>query len=149
MEIAKALEPKELEAAKERQREHGKTAPGKRAITGAKLAQVIIGQTRDKVATPTKEPICAVSARMAKFMFSSAIIPSVSPSGRWKRLVTLLNGILEPSPAYFLNIAVMDLEIAAAMNCPWYLALAVSSSRLAIRTSECAESQSLLSLSMG
>ena len=48
--VARVLEPKELEAAKERQREHGKTAPGKKAITGVKFTQVIIRKTRNKMA---------------------------------------------------------------------------------------------------
>ena len=47
--IGAALEPLEQKAAKERQREHGKTAPGRKKNTGGKLPQVK-DKTRDSVA---------------------------------------------------------------------------------------------------
>jgi hypothetical protein len=48
--IEEAVRPLEKKLAKERQREHGGTAPGRKLNTGAKLAQVSRGKTRDKVA---------------------------------------------------------------------------------------------------
>jgi N6-adenosine-specific RNA methylase IME4 len=49
--IADAIEAYEREAAKKRQQEHGKTAPGRHKITGANLAPVIpTGKVRDHVA---------------------------------------------------------------------------------------------------
>ena len=48
--IADAVEAYERKAAKERQKEHGRTAPGKSKNTSAKLAQVNSGKSREKVA---------------------------------------------------------------------------------------------------
>ena len=48
--IGLKLEPLEKAAAKARQREHGKTAPGKKKITSADSAEVIEDQSRDVVA---------------------------------------------------------------------------------------------------
>ena len=49
--IAKALEPQEKKAAKERQRKHGDTAPGKKANTVGKLPKVLDsrGRAADKL----------------------------------------------------------------------------------------------------
>lgn len=44
---------KQREAAKERQKEHGGTAPGKPKTLVAALPQVFAGKTRDKVAEPS------------------------------------------------------------------------------------------------
>ena len=48
--IAEELEERERLAAKERQREHGNTAPGKAKNTSAKFAPVLLGKSRAKVA---------------------------------------------------------------------------------------------------
>lgn len=48
--IARALEPKEREAARERQAEHRRSAPGRPANTPGKFPEVSGGQTRDRVA---------------------------------------------------------------------------------------------------
>jgi len=47
---ASALEPVEKKAAKERQKEHAKTAPGQAKNTSGKFPEVKKGQSRDKVA---------------------------------------------------------------------------------------------------
>ena len=49
VEISKALKGREEKAAKERQREHGGTAPGKSKNTSANLAEVK-GESRERVA---------------------------------------------------------------------------------------------------
>jgi hypothetical protein len=48
--LGAAIEAVEKGAAKERQREHGKTAPGRRKNTSGKLPEVIQGEAREKVA---------------------------------------------------------------------------------------------------
>jgi ParB family chromosome partitioning protein len=48
--LGKRLEALERPAAKDRQREHGGTAPGREANTAGKFPEVLPGRTRDKVA---------------------------------------------------------------------------------------------------
>ena len=68
--IATAVREEEARLAKQRQREHGKTAPGKKAITGGKLPPVIKSKSRDRAARVSGKS--ATTLRKAEVVIAAA-----------------------------------------------------------------------------